>query len=74
MGTTYTIEQMRLAFEHVRNPKGGKILTKVLDYPGEENVDCLFQAIIHFTGEIPEITCHNNNAKIMVKILYDEIW
>lgn len=63
----FTREQMEQAFKNVQNPKGWKYpINKVIQDPGPENQACLNEAIVYFTGSIPEITTLKG-GKIRVK-------
>jgi len=52
----YTQEQMHQAFENVQDKTNWKNpIDCIIDDPGEENLECLRDAIIHFTGSIARI-------------------
>lgn len=52
----FSQEQLTMAFNNVQNKEHWKNpIDCVIDNPGEENLACLREAIIHFTGSVPSI-------------------
>lgn len=50
----YSQDQLKMAFENVQNKEHWKNpIDCVIDNPGDENLECLREAIIHFTGSAP---------------------
>lgn len=57
-GTKYTQEQLEAAFNKVKPDSHWKNpISKVIPMPTEEELDCIREAVIHFTGSI--ITTQN---------------
>lgn len=53
----FTQDQLGQCFDNVSNKKNWKLpVNKVIVNPGEKNLECLTEAIIHFTGGAPNIT------------------
>jgi hypothetical protein len=62
----YTNEQMSQCFANVQNAKGWKHrINKLIDNPGEKNLDCLAEAILNFTGSMPTFF-NESNGKVRV--------
>jgi hypothetical protein len=52
----YTQEQLEAAFKLVQNKKHWKNpINATIENPGEEQVACIEEAVIHFTGSIPDV-------------------
>ena len=52
----FTQKQLHEAFEMVQNKKNWKgVVRCTLPNPGELNIECARQAIVHFTGSLPEV-------------------
>lgn len=70
----YTQEQMKAAFDMVKNPENWKyVIDIVVDYPGIENLNCVREAIIHFTGSFPEIKDVGGKVRIQAAGYYATI-
>ena len=51
----FTVQQMNAAYKNVKT--GDNVfIDKVIKYPGRKNLDCLREAIRHFTGADPQFT------------------
>ena len=56
----FTVEQMQMAFANVER-NGGLGYGAVIKDPGEDNMECLETAVIHFTGSVIEVTRLDDN-------------
>jgi hypothetical protein len=63
----FTHEQLKVAFENVQDATDWKNpIDKIIDDPGAENLVCLREAVIYFTGSVPTIT-KAGEGKVHVK-------
>ena len=68
MAQRYSHEQMHKAFSMVQNKKHWKLPIKCrIDNPGAKNLDCLAQAIPHFTGGIAQIIENNRTGRVDIR-------
>jgi len=64
----YTKAQLYQAFCMVMNPKGWRLpISKLIEHPGADNVDCAIAAIALVTGSVPEVVSCHMCQKICIK-------